>query len=254
MARTWSKLGLVLSLAGVFALPLQASAQEQNFRIGSSVISELKYKPGFTHFDYVNADAPKGGNLRLSASGTYDTFNPILSKGEIAVGLTRPFETLMKSPDDETLASYGLLAEGVSYPDDVSSATFRLRAEAKWEDGKPVTPEDVIFSFDKTKELNPLTFNYYKHVVKAEKSGERDVTFTFDEKDNKELPNILGQLTRSCRSTGGKAPARRKSREISPRRRWSPSWDPVPTRSPPSRRAPRSATSCATTTGARTST
>jgi microcin C transport system substrate-binding protein len=63
------------------------------------------------------------------------------------------------------------------------------------QDGKPVTPEDVIFSFDKTKELNPLTFNYYKHVVKAEKTGERDVTFTFDEKNNKELPNILGQLT-----------------------------------------------------------
>jgi microcin C transport system substrate-binding protein len=138
---------------------------------------------------------PKGGGLRLSASGTYDTFNPVLAKGETAIGLTLPFETLMKSPDDELLASYGLLAEGVSYPDDVSSATFRLRAEAKWQDGKPVTPEDVIFSFDKTKELNPLTFNYYKHVVKAEKTGERDVTFTFDEKNNKELPNILGQLT-----------------------------------------------------------
>jgi microcin C transport system substrate-binding protein len=195
MARAWSKLGMVFSLFGAVALPLQAAAQEQNFRIGTSVIGELKYKPGFKHFDYVNPDAPKGGGLRLSASGTYDTFNPVLAKGETAIGLTLPFETLMKSADDELLASYGLLAEGVSYPDDVSSATFRLRAEAKWQDGKPVTPEDVIFSFDKTKELNPLTFNYYKHVVKAEKTGERDVTFTFDEKNNKELPNILGQLT-----------------------------------------------------------
>jgi microcin C transport system substrate-binding protein len=118
-----------------------------------------------------------------------------LSKGEAATGLTLVFETLLKSADDELLASYGLLAEGVSYPDDVSNATFRLRKEAKWTDGTPVTPDDVIFSFDKSKELNPLLSNYYKHVVKAEKTGDRDVTFTFDEKDNKELPNILGQLT-----------------------------------------------------------
>jgi microcin C transport system substrate-binding protein len=194
MARAWSKLGLVLSLAGVFALPLQASAQEQNFRIGSSVISELKYKPGFSHFDYVNPDAPKGGDLRLSTAGTYDTFNPLLSKGETVTGLGLVFETLMKSADDELLASYGLLAEGVSYPDDVSRATFRLRKEAKWADGSPVTPEDVIFSFEKSKELNPLLSNYYGHVVKAEKTGERDVTFAFDERGNKELPNILGQL------------------------------------------------------------
>ena len=194
MARAWSRLGLVFSLLGAAALPLQAVAQEPVFRIGTSTIGELKYKPGFKHFDYVNPEAPKGGNLRLSASGTYDTFNPLLSKGQAAVGLTLPFETLMKSADDELLASYGLLAEGLSFPDDVSSATFRLRAEAKWADGKPVTPEDVIFSFDKVKELNPLASNYYKHVVKAEKSGERDVTFTFDEKNNKELPNILGQL------------------------------------------------------------
>ena len=195
MALTWSKFGVVFSLLGAMALPLQAVAQEPNFQIGSSVISALKYKPGFKHFDYVNPDAPKGGNLRLSASGTYDTFNPLLSKGETAVGLTLPFETLMKSADDELLASYGLLAEGLSFPDDVSSATFRLRTEAKWADGKPVTPDDVVFSFDKSKELNPLLSNYYKHVVKAEKTGERDVTFTFDEKNNKELPNILGQLT-----------------------------------------------------------
>jgi microcin C transport system substrate-binding protein len=195
MACAWSKLGLLFSVIGSLVLPFGATAQEQNFRIGTSTIDELKYKPGFTHFDYVNPDAPKGGDLNLSVAGTYDTFNPILSKGEAATGLTLVFETLLKSADDELLASYGLLAEGVSYPDDVSNATFRLRKEAKWTDGTPVTPDDVIFSFDKSKELNPLLSNYYKHVVKAEKTGDRDVTFTFDEKDNKELPNILGQLT-----------------------------------------------------------
>ncbi|MDR6664844.1 microcin C transport system substrate-binding protein [Rhizobium sp. 1399] len=190
---SWSKIGVLVALAGALA-PMTVLAQDQQFKIGSSVISEMKYKPGFTRFDYVNPDAPKGGDLRLSSSGTFDTFNPLLAKGQTAVGLSLVYDTLLKPADDELLVSYGLLAEGLSYPPDVSSATFRLRKEAKWADGQPVTPEDVVFSFDKTKELNPLAGNYYHHVVKAEKTGERDVTFTFDEKNNRELPNILGQL------------------------------------------------------------
>lgn len=194
MAVAWSKTGMLVALVALISLPLGVSAQDLNFSIGTSTIGELKYQPGFKHFDYVNPDAPKGGNLRLSTSGTFDTFNPLLAKGEAAIGLALSFETLLKSADDEVLSSYGLLAEGVSYPDDVSSATFRLRVEAKWADGRPVTPEDVIFSFDNTKKLSPLQANYYKHVAKAEKVGDRDVKFTFDEKNNKELPNILGQL------------------------------------------------------------
>ncbi|APO73063.1 oligopeptide ABC transporter substrate-binding protein [Rhizobium etli 8C-3] len=194
MALAWSKRSMLVALVALISLPMGVSAQDQDFRIGTSTIGELKYQPGFKHFDYVNPEAPKGGNLRLSTSGTFDTFNPVLAKGEAAIGMALSFETLLKSADDEVLSSYGLLAEGVSFPDDVSSATFRLRVEAKWADGRPVTPEDVIFSFDKTKELSPLQANYYKHVVKAEKVGDRDVKFTFDEKDNKELPNILGQL------------------------------------------------------------
>jgi microcin C transport system substrate-binding protein len=195
MAFVGSKKSLVVALVALSALALPVKAQEQNFQIGTSTIGELKYRPGFKRFDYVNPDAPKGGTLNLSTTGTFDTFNPLLSKGELADGSPLVFETLTKSADDELLASYGLLAEGISYPADFSSATFRLRAEAKWADGQPVTPEDVIFSLDKAKELNPLLSNYYKHVTKAEKTGERDVTFTFDETGNKELPNILGQLS-----------------------------------------------------------
>ncbi len=195
MAFVGSKKSLVVALVALSALALPVKAQEQNFQIGTSSIGELKYQPGFKRFDYVNPDAPKGGTLNLSTTGTFDTFNPLLSKGELADGSPLVFETLTKSADDELLASYGLLAEGISYPADFSSATFRLRAEAKWADGQPVTPEDVIFSLDKAKELNPLLSNYYKHVTKAEKTGQRDVTFTFDEKGNKELPNILGQLS-----------------------------------------------------------
>jgi microcin C transport system substrate-binding protein len=185
---------LALSLAVATGTNAQET-KEPVWRSGVSTIGELKRPNGFERFDYVNADAPKGGELKLSETGTYDTFNPILSKGEAATGVTSlVFDTLLKSAEDEVTASYGLLAEGVSYPDDFSSATFRLRPEAKWADGQPVTAEDVIFSFEKSKEHNPLLSNYYRHVISAEKTGERDVTFRFDEKNNRELPNILGQF------------------------------------------------------------
>ncbi|PWW00389.1 microcin C transport system substrate-binding protein [Hoeflea marina] len=186
-----------LSLIGtffcLFVAVLGAQAQEQ-WRHAASVLGEPKYEKGFDHFGYVNPDAPKGGQLRLSEEGTFDTFNPILSKGDIANGMGLIFDTLLKSSDDEVSTAYGLLAESLSYPDDISSATFRLRAEARWADGQPVTPEDVIFSFESVKEYNPLQMSYYSHVKSAEKTGERDVTFRFDETNNRELPLILGQL------------------------------------------------------------
>lgn len=154
------KPGLAASLltAALLLLPPASNAEEQPvWHHATSSIGEPKYKDGFARFDYVNPDAPKGGELRLSESGTFDSFNPILAKGEVATGVSSlVFETLLKSAEDEITTSYGLLAEGISYPDDISSATFRLRAEAKWADGKPVTPEDVVFSFDMVKEHNPL--------------------------------------------------------------------------------------------------
>ncbi len=196
LRRSAKFVGLILAAAAASSLFAPASAEETapEWRIGISTVGDLKYRPGFAHFDYVNPKAPKGGTLRLSDAGTFDTFNPLLAKGEAAVGISLVFDTLMKSSEDEVTTSYGLLAEGVSYPDDISSATFRLRPEAKWADGQPVTPEDVIFSFEKVIEHNPLYTNYYQHVVSAEKSGERDVTFRFDEKNNRELPQILGQF------------------------------------------------------------
>ena len=181
-------------LAISFLLPQTGHAQEPTWHHGLSLVDKLKYAPGFEHFSYVNPDAPKGGDVRLSQAGTFDTFNPLLVKGEVAVGLGLVFDTLLKSADDEISTAYGLLAEGVSFPDDISSATFRLRQEAKWADGKPVTPEDVVFSFERAKELNPLYQSYYRHVVAADKTGDRDVTFRFDEKNNHELPLILGQI------------------------------------------------------------
>ncbi len=100
----------------------------------------------------------------------------------------------MTSALDEVSTMYGLIAEAMSYPDDYSSVTFRLRPEAKWQDGEPITPEDVVWSFEKLTELNPSQKFYYQHVSKAEVTGEHEVTFTFDQTGNRELPHIVGQL------------------------------------------------------------
>ncbi len=145
--------------------------------------------------------------MRLIGLGTFDTYNPLLARGQIAAGIGAPiafgasggtgfvYETLMKHSLDEISASYGLLAEAISYPEDFGWVKFRLRAEAKWADGQPVTADDVIFSFDSAKANDPKIALYYQHVIKAEKTGEREVTFTFDEKGNRELPQIVGDLT-----------------------------------------------------------
>ena len=104
------------------------------------------------------------------------------------------YDRLMVSSMDEIASDYGLLAEAIAYPDDFAFVKFRLRPEARWADGQPVTPEDVIFSLEKTKELDPQKEFYYKHVTKAEKTGDREITFSFDEKNNRELPKIVGEL------------------------------------------------------------
>jgi microcin C transport system substrate-binding protein len=174
-----------------------ARAQEQTWRHGVALLGDLKYPPGFKHFDYVNPTAPKGGMVRLQASGTFDNFNPVVSsvKGSLGGGTAFVFDTLMTHTLDETSSAYGLIAEAVRYPPDFSYVIYRLRREARFHDGMPVTPEDVIFSFDAFKKNDPRQAAYYHSVVKAEKTGEHEVTFTFDEPGNRELPSILGQIT-----------------------------------------------------------
>lgn len=171
----------------------QDTASTPVWRHGISLLGELKYPAGFAHFDYVDPAAPKGGVARLPAFGSFDTFNPISDKGEAApTGLV--YETLLTQNLDETSTSYGLLAEAFSFPDDYASVTYRLDAAARWHDGQPVTPEDVVWSFGKAKELNKFLLSYYANVTSAEVTGERDVTFTFDQTGNKELPLIVGEF------------------------------------------------------------
>ena len=173
-----------------------AQAEERTWHHGLSLFGEPQYPEGFKHFAYVNPAAPKGGGVRQIAIGTYDNFNLVVAgvKGSLAGGIDLVLDTLMVSALDEVSTEYGLLAEAVSYPADFSSVTYRLRGEAKWHDGVPVTPEDVIFSFEAFKKNSPQLSAYYRHVSKAEKSGAREITFTFDSAGNRELPQIVGQL------------------------------------------------------------
>ncbi len=195
-------LASALFALGAARLPLPAwigparAQEEKVWRHGISLFGDLKYPPGFKHFDYVNAAAPKGGAIREIAVGTYDNLNYVVAgvKGSLAAGIDLIYETLLVSALDEVSTEYGLLAEAASHPDDFSSVTYRLRAEGKWHDGKPVTPEDVIFSFNAFKQHSPQLAAYYRHVVKVEKTADREIAFIFDSPGNRELPQIVGQL------------------------------------------------------------
>jgi microcin C transport system substrate-binding protein len=172
------------------------SASEPAWRHALSSFGDVKYPADFKHYDYVNPDAPKGGIVRMFELGTFDNFNIVINgvKGALANGVSLIFETLTTRTLDEPLTAYGLLAEAAAYPDDFSYVIYRLRAEARWHDGKPVTPDDVIFSFDALKKNSPMYSAYYRHIVKCEQVGERDLKFTFDMPGNRELPSIAGEV------------------------------------------------------------
>lgn len=184
-------LAAVLSLA---AAP--ASAEEPPRMHGIAMHGDLRYAPGFPHFEYVNPDAPKGGRLRLGvAETTFDSFNPFIVKGNPAQGVGALYDTLLISSADEPFSEYGLLAETVQTPADRSWVAFELRPEARWHDGKPVTPDDVVWTFQTLLEKGqPFYRFYYGSVDKVEKRGERGVYFHFKPGSNRELPLILGQL------------------------------------------------------------
>ncbi|MDX5365462.1 MAG: extracellular solute-binding protein [Alphaproteobacteria bacterium] len=163
-------------------------------RHGSSLFGELKYGPDFAHFDYVNPDAPKGGLLRYGVIGSFDSLNLFIVKGQKAAGLGLIYDTLMARSLDEPTSEYGLLAESVRHPADYSSVTYVLREGARFHDGEPVTPEDVIWTLETLKKNDPFFGAYYANVASAEQTGAREVTFRFDEKGNRELPQIVGQM------------------------------------------------------------
>ena len=161
-----------------------------------TLMGEPKYPADFKQFDYADPKAPKGGLVRLGAQGGFDNFNLVVAglKGDLEGGVAQIYDTLMTESLDEPFTSYGLLAEGVRIADDLSSVTYRLRENARWHDGTPITPEDVVWSYETLKANSPFYAAYYQTVAKGEVTGPREVTFTFTEKGNRELPQVLGQL------------------------------------------------------------
>jgi microcin C transport system substrate-binding protein len=190
-------LGLAAGVPAIKPASAQSTSDELVWRHALSLFGDVKYPADFKRFDYVNPDAPKGGVARMISLGTFDNFNIAVSgiKGTLAPAATLIYETLMTKSQDEVATEYGLLAEAAAHPDDSSWVIYRLRKEARWHDGRPVTPEDVIFSIEVLKKYSPFYGSYYRHVVKAEKAGGRDIKFTFDAPGNRELPTIVGELS-----------------------------------------------------------
>ncbi len=164
------------------------------WRHGLSLFGDLKYGPDFKHFDYVKPDAPKGGRVRLYALGSFDSLNPFTFKGEAAGAVGTIFDRLIKPALDEPASEYGLIAEAVAYPEDRSFVAYRLRKEARFHDGQPITPEDVIWSMENLKKAHPFYAFYYGNIERVEQTGEREVRFIFSMKGNRELPQITGQM------------------------------------------------------------
>lgn len=173
-----------------------AQAAPGTWRHALTLLGEPKYGSDFQNFEYADPNAPNGGLVRLGAQGGFDNLNFIVNglKGDLEGGIPQIYDTLMEDSSDEPFSSYGLIAEGVRLSEDGMSVTYRLREGARWHDGKPVTVEDVVWSFETLKSTSPFYAAYYHSVTKAEASGEREVTFRFDEAGNRELPQVLGQL------------------------------------------------------------
>lgn len=163
--------------------------------IGLAMHGTPKMQPGFTHLDYANPDAPQGGTLRQSAIGTFDTLNPFSLKGKSALGLNYTYDRLMGRSWDEPFTLYPLIAEKAEIPEDRSSLTVFLNPKARFQDGSPITTDDVLFSFNLLKEKGrPNMRNVYKLVKTIEKTGANGVKLTLGETYDRETVMILAMM------------------------------------------------------------
>ncbi len=154
-----------------------------------------KYGPDFSHFDYVNPNALKGGEDVRRAIGTFDSLNPFIIQGNPATGVGLIYDTLTVSSADEAFTQYCLLCLTMEVPDDRSWIEYELRPDIKWHDGKPITPADVIFSFNSLRDKGaPFYRFYYRDVTTVAQTGPNKVKFSFGDVQNPELALIIGQI------------------------------------------------------------
>ncbi len=184
------------SMLMVALLPAPLAAGEAVGQHGIAMHGEPALPPDFEHLPYVNPDAPKGGQLRMGVLGTFDSLNPFIIKGVTPSGVREyVYESLMARSQDEPFTLYGLIAERIEVPNDRSWITFHLRPEARFSDGHPITPEDVLHSHQLLKEHGwPYHRSHYSKVARAEQTGPHSVRFTFKEGGDREIPLILGLM------------------------------------------------------------
>jgi len=186
-------------LAGITAgntqTPVAAETETPQRTYGISLLGAPSLPLDFKFFPYVNPDAPKGGQIVLSAVGTFDSFNPFIVRGTPAADVSRVWDTLMKANVDESETAYGHLAAVIELPSDHLGVAFELRPEAKFNDGTPVTAEDVAWTFQTMCEKGrPFIRQYYADVASVSVEGPLRVVFHFKSNTNRELPLILGQM------------------------------------------------------------
>ncbi len=186
----------ILTLIFTFTLIFQFKAQANtNISHAIAMHGEPKYSKEFENVEYINPNSIKGGSIVRSAIGTYDSFNPFILKGTSAAGIGGLYETLTTGSSDEAFTEYGLLAETIEWPDDRSWVSFTLRNEAYWHDGKKITADDVVWTFNTLMEKgHPFYKYYYGDVKEVIKEQENKVRFNFTTNTNKELVLIVGQL------------------------------------------------------------
>ena len=175
---------------------LAATVASAEPKLGIAMLGEPHYQAGFTHFDYADPHAVKGGRLRQAIKGTFDSLNPYIIKGNFPLSLgSNVFESLMARAYDEPFSLYGLIAETVDTPADRSYVEYTLRKEAHFSDGHPITQDDVLFSWETLRDHGrPNHRNYYSKVAKAERIGERGVRFTFKPGTDREMALIMGLM------------------------------------------------------------
>ena len=187
-------LGLVLPAALTLAAPANADVITSH---GISTFGELKYEAGFPHLDYVNPDAPKGGEISVWGFGSFDSMHPYTTKGRSGQLSSIFFESLLEGTADEPDSVYGLVAESLEYPEDRSHVIFNMRPEARFSDGSPLTADDVVFSYEILRDKGLPSFRavIQKQVESAEALGPHRVKFTFKEGEpTRDLPQTVGGL------------------------------------------------------------
>ena len=179
-------------LGGAFCIAAPALAAPAH---GIAQYGKLKYNPGFTHFDYVNPNAPKGGVMKLSAPATFDSMNPFILRGLAAPGVSNYiYQSLMTQSYDEPQSNYGLVAESVDLAADKASAIFTLNKLARWNDDKPITADDVVFSFNILREKGHPSYRMLLKPITAETLDTRRVRVHFADTKRRELPIIAASM------------------------------------------------------------